>query len=179
MLEHEDLAHHETQEVVMEQLLFHPKVVHLPMALAVLMPFVSAGLLAAWWTGRLPRRTWLVAVLLQSVLLGSGIVALKTGEADEERVERVVAERPIEAHEEAAEAFVWAAGAILLLHAVAAALRREDLARTAAGAAVVGTLLVLLLGYRVGEAGGRLVYEHGAADAYRTGTAAAAPTHDD
>ncbi len=163
----------------MDQLLFHPKVVHLPVALAVLMPLVSGGLLLAWWTQALPRRTWIVAVLLQAMLVASGVVALRTGEAEEERVERVVAEKLIEAHEEAAEAFVWGAGAILLIHLAAAALRREEAARMAAGAAVLGTLVVLFLGYRTGEAGGRLVYEHGAATAYTAGAPLAAPPHDD
>ena len=31
----------------------HPMLVHLPIALAVLMPLVSAGLLIAWWRGAL------------------------------------------------------------------------------------------------------------------------------
>lgn len=150
----------------MDQLFFHPKVVHLPMALAVLMPLVSAGLLAAWTTGTLPRRAWVGAVILQALLVGSGVVALRSGEAEEERVERVVAERFIEEHEEAAERFVWGAGAILVLHLAAAVLRREALARMLAAAATVGTLLVLFLGYRTGEAGGALVYRHGAASAY-------------
>lgn len=156
----------------MDQLFFHPKVVHLPMALAVLMPLVSAGLLAAWWRGMLPRRAWMMAVALQLVLVGSSVVALRSGEGEEERVERVVAEHLIEAHEDAAEAFVWGAGAILVLQLVAAALRRDETARAAAAVATVGTLLVLLLGYRTGEAGGRLVYQHGAASAY-TGDAPA------
>lgn len=150
----------------MDLLLFHPKVVHLPIALAVLMPLVSAGILAAWWSKLLPRRTWIVAVVLQATLVGSGIVALRTGEAEEDRVERVVAESVIEAHAEAAEAFVWAAGAILLLHLAASLFRQEKLARTAALAATAGTFLVLLLGYRTGQAGGDLVYKHGAAAAY-------------
>ncbi len=167
----------------MDQLFFHPKLVHLPMALAVLMPLVSGGLLAAWWAGALPRRAWTVAVALQVVLLLSGVMALRSGEHEEERVERIVAENLIEAHEEAAETFVWAAGAILALQLVASALRREETARAAAAAAVAGTLLVLFLGYRTGEAGGRLVYEHGAANAYTgasgTGGSAEHPVHDD
>ncbi len=149
-------------------ILFHPKVIHLPMALAVLMPLVSAGLLAAWSTARLPRRAWVVAVLLQVVLVASGVVALRSGEAEEERVERVVAENLIEAHAEAAEVFVWGAAAILVLQLAAAVLRRESLARAVAAVATVGTLVVLFLGYRTGEAGGRLVYQHGAASAYAT-----------
>ena len=61
----------------MEQILFHPKVVHLPMALAVLMPLVSAGLLAAWSMALLPRRAWVVAMALQALLVASGVVALR------------------------------------------------------------------------------------------------------
>ena len=33
----------------MENLLFHPKVVHIPIALAGLMPLVAGGVLVAWW----------------------------------------------------------------------------------------------------------------------------------
>jgi uncharacterized membrane protein len=150
----------------MDLLPLHPKIVHLPIALAVLMPVMSAGLLAAWWAALLPRRTWLIAVLLQGLLLASGVAALRTGETEEDRVERVVAERSIESHAAAAERFVWAAGAVLLLAIAGAAARNDAYARKAAIATTLGTLLVLFLGYRTGEAGGRLVYEHGAANAY-------------
>ena len=42
----------------MDTLPLHPKIVHLPIALAVLMPLITAGLLIAWWRDMLPRRTW-------------------------------------------------------------------------------------------------------------------------
>ena len=42
----------------METLPLHPKIVHLPIALAVLMPLITAGLLIAWWRDMLPRRAW-------------------------------------------------------------------------------------------------------------------------
>ncbi len=144
----------------------HPKIVHLPIALAVLMPVMSAGLLAAWWGELLPRRTWLIAVLLQGLLLAGGVAAMRTGQTEEDRVERVVAERLIESHETAAERFVWAAGAVLLLAIAAATVPNDAYARRAAIATTLGTLLVLFLGHRTGEAGGRLVYQHGAANAY-------------
>lgn len=150
----------------MDLLPLHPKIVHLPIALAVLMPLLSAGLLAAWWTEVLPRRAWIIAVLLQGLLLGSGFASLRTGEGEEDRVERVVAGSLIEAHEEAAEAFVWGTAAALLLAIAAAAIRNDRRARVAAAAATLSTLVVLFLGYRTGEAGGRLVYQHGAANAY-------------
>lgn len=153
----------------MHALLFHPKVVHVPMALGILMPLIAGGLLLAWWRSWLPRRGWILAIGLQAILFGSGIVALRTGEAEEDRVERVVAERFIEAHEEAAEVFVWTSGGVLGLMILAAALGSRRSALPTAAVATLGTLLVLGLGYRTGQAGGKLVYEHGAAQAYASG----------
>lgn len=150
----------------MDSLLFHPKLVHLPIALGVLMPLVAGGLLVAWWRELLPRRSWAIAIALQGILLGSGIVALRSGEVEEETVESVVPETAIEAHEEAATAFVWASGAVLLLMVLPFALPAEKARLPLAAGAVVGTLVVLALGHRTGEAGGHLVYEHGAAQAY-------------
>lgn len=156
----------ERREIAIDSLLFHPKVVHLPMALAVLMPLVAGGLLLAWWRAWLPRRAWLVAIGLQAALLGSGALSLQSGEREEERVERVVAERLIEAHEDAAQSFVVASGGVLAAMVLAAALGPRRASLPLAAAATLGTLLVLVLGYRTGDAGGRLVYEHGAARAY-------------
>lgn len=150
----------------MDGLLFHPKVVHIPMALGVLMPLIAGGLLLSWWRDWLPRRAWFVGVALQAILLGSGALSLSSGEAEEERIERVVAERFIEAHEQAAEVFVWASGGVLGLMLLASALGARRAALPTASAATLGTFLVLGLGYRTGEAGGRLVYEQGAAQAY-------------
>ncbi len=150
----------------LDQLLFHPKIVHLPIALGVLMPPVALGVLLAWWRGRLPRQTWIVVIALQATLVGTGFLALESGEADEEIVERVVAEAPIEAHEEAAEVFFWASVGVLGLMLVGGLLPRRAARLSVATAAVLGTLVVLGLGYRTGEAGGQLVYRHGAAQVH-------------
>ena len=147
----------------MDQLLFHPKLVHLPMALAVLMPLVTGGVLFAWWRGWLDRRVWVLALLLQAALVGSGLVAINSGETEEERVEQVVPEEYIEAHEEAAEVFVWASAALLLLMAMPLVLPEGRARQAASLGALLGTLIVFGLGYNVGEGGGNLVYEHGAA----------------
>lgn len=154
----------------MDELFFHPRMVHIPIALGALMPLVAAGLLLAWWRKWLPRRGWLVALGLQAILVGSGVVALRTGEAHEERVERVVAKRFIHRHEEAAEVFVWTAGAVLGVMVLALALPSRRWRLALATAAVVGTLVDFGLGYRTGQLGGELVYVHGAAEAHLPGS---------
>lgn len=72
----------------------------------------------------------------------------------------------VETHEEAAEAFVWASAAVLLLMALPLALPDGRGRQAASLGALLGTLIVFGLGYRVGETGGKLVYQHGAAQAY-------------
>ncbi|HEX5067013.1 MAG TPA: DUF2231 domain-containing protein [Myxococcota bacterium] len=147
----------------------HPAVVHLPIALAVLVPgFALAGIFLIF-KGLLPARIWAGVVLLQLLLLGSGWLALETGEQEEERVERVVAERYIETHEEAADRFLVVAGIGLLLTAGGLLPGRAGAAGRVAGA--LASLAVLAAGVAVGHSGGELVYKHGAASAY-----VAAPT---
>jgi len=77
----------------MDPLPLHPKLVHLPIALAVLAPLLALGVIAAWRTAFLPRRSWILVVVLQALLVGSGWAALSTGQDEENTVGRVV-ERP-------------------------------------------------------------------------------------
>lgn len=158
----------------METLPLHPKLVHLPMALAVLMPLIAGGLLLAWWRDVLPRRAWWGAVLLQAALMVSGLASFNTGERDEERVEAVVGDAPIETHEEAATMFLIGGGVTLAL-LLAAALVPLGLARTLALAGTLSTVAVLWLGVRVGEAGGKLVYQHNAGAAFSQPAIGGAP----
>jgi uncharacterized membrane protein len=116
----------------------HPAVVHLPIALAVLMPLLAAAAAFAIARGLLPARAWLVVAVLQLLLVGSAWTAVETGENEEERVERIVAEQHIEAHEEAADRFLIVAGVAALL--VAAGLLPD---RRGRGGRVIGTLASL------------------------------------
>ncbi len=150
----------------MDQLLFHPKIVHLPIGLAVLMPLLATGVALAWWRGWLDRRVWVIVLILQAALVGSGFLAMNTGETEEERVEEVVAERYIEAHEEAAEIFVWASALTLAIMVLPLFLAEGSLRNGAVVTACIASALVLAFAFRAGEAGGRLVYEHGAAQVY-------------
>lgn len=147
----------------MDLTLLHPKLVHVPMALAVLMPLVMTGVLVMWRRGLVPRAAWGLAVALQAILVLSAAASLKTGEIDEDHVEDRVPKAALDRHEDAAEVFVWAGAAVLALAAAALFTRTAGASQAIALAATVGTVVVFGLGYRVGEAGGALVYQHGAA----------------
>jgi len=150
----------------MDSLLFHPKIVHFPIALAALMPAISLGLLLAWWRGWLPARVWWIAVLLQAVLVGSGWLALRTGEDEEETVERVVSGRLVHEHEEAAEAFMTGGWVVLAATFLAGLTAKKKWGLPLAAVATLLACGQLVLGVRAGEKGGDLVYRHGAASAY-------------
>jgi hypothetical protein len=151
---------------LMDELLFHPKTVHLPLALGMLMPLIAGGVLFAWWRKWLPARAWVIAVVLQALLAASGFVAQRSGEGEEHRVEKVVDEEFVHRHERAAENFVWASVGVFLVMALALPLLSRRVGAIAAIVATLGTLIVFALGYRTGQAGGELVYRHGATRAY-------------
>lgn len=144
----------------------HPVMVHLPLALAILMPLFAA--VAAWglWTGRIGRRAWLGIAALQLLLVLTAVVAIKTGERDEDRVEAVVPDQAMHRHEAYAEQFAWGAGAVLGLAMVGLI---PAAGRGFALVTFLGTLAVAGLALRVGHAGGQLVYVHNAGAAYGAG----------
>lgn len=152
----------------MTSLPLHPAIVHLPLGLAFVMPVLGVGFAWALWTGRIQRRSWTAIVALQGVLLGAGLVAMNTGEREEDRVEAVVPHVALEQHEALAEQFVWATGGTLLLAAVVLVFRRPTAVRALATATVLGTVVVTASAVRVGHAGGQLVYTHNAGAAYST-----------
>ncbi len=149
----------------------HPALVHFPIVLALLAPLLAGGFFWAIQTGRLPARAWLAVIALQAVIFGSAWFTAETGEEEEERVERVVREDPIEEHEEAAEWFIWIAG--LTLPIAGAGIFAGSPGTGARALAVVGTLVAAAAVAQVGHTGGELVYKHGAAVAYLDGPEAA------
>ena len=84
----------------------HPKLVHVPMALCVLMPAVAAlawlGIHRGWFT----PRVWLLVAFLQFATLVGGAAALWSGLQDGEKVEGYASEEALETHEDRAYAFV-------------------------------------------------------------------------
>jgi uncharacterized membrane protein len=150
----------------MASLPLHPALVHLPLGLAFVMPFLAIGFAWALWKERIQARAWLAIVALQAVLLGAGLVAMNTGEREEGRVERIVPEAALEQHEGYAEQFMWATGVTLVLAGLVLTSRKRSLTQSLALATVAGTVIVAAAALRVGHAGGRLVYAHNAGAAY-------------
>jgi len=139
------------------------------MALMAIIPVLILFVAIALWRKWLPGRAWFLVVAFQAALLASSVVALNTGEQDEELVEKVVAEAALESHEDAAKSFTFGAAIVLLLGLTPLAFRkRESLQRIAAGTTLLGSLALLGMGVNVGHKGGELVYAHGAAQAHST-----------
>jgi hypothetical protein len=143
----------------------HPALVHTPLGTASVLPLLALLLVGAMWAGWLPRRAYWLAVALNVVMLGSGMAAKQTGEAEEERVEDQVPHDAIEDHEHAADRFVIGTGVLLLVGLAGVLIRREDAGRWIVTGAALGTLVTAKLAYDVGRLGGVLVYVHDAAAA--------------
>lgn len=146
----------------------HPAIVHFPLVLAILLPIFAAGALWAIHQGARPTRAWALPLALAGALTVSAFVALRTGESQEERVEAVVPEQALHAHEEAGERFLVLSGILTVLMAGGL------LAGTAGTAArlvdTVGAAALVVAAVQVGDAGGELVYRHDAASVYVSGS---------
>jgi hypothetical protein len=150
----------------------HPAIVHFPVVLAFLLPIFAVGALWTIRRGAQPRRAWAVPLALAGALMLSAWAAAQSGEAQEERVERVVADAPLDVHEEAAEVFIAASAVVLLL--MMAGLAPGIAGKSARVIGTVGALALVGGAAWVGHSGGQLVYQHGAATAY-TGSDAGQP----
>jgi uncharacterized membrane protein len=144
----------------MQEIPLHPAIVHVPLGLSLVMPFVAAAIALALRKGWATKPMWLVVVALQAAVLVGGLVAMNSGEDEEETVEKVVNERFIEEHEERAEAFVWSAGITLALSVAVLVVGPQQIG-TAAMVTALAAAITLGLGYRVGHSGGELVFKHG------------------
>lgn len=144
----------------------HPQFVHLPIALAFITPLLGIGVLIAWLRGALARKTWLIIVACQALLVISTFVAMQTGEQDEHTAEKAISHSEIHEHEEAGEALFWSAILTLLLSAGVVGVKREKIALSLGAITLITGLGGSFFAYRAGAMGGALVYEYGAARAF-------------
>jgi uncharacterized membrane protein len=155
----------------------HPALVHVPLGLAVGAPVVAIAVLVAVWRGWLPARAWLVVTIVQLMIAGGTFVAVSTGQDEEEKVEKIVPEEAIEEHEESGKWFQWTALIAAVFSVMVVVAEKHPIGRPAMILATVLTLLVAAVAVRTGQLGGKLVYEHGAAEAH-TGDRPPAADHD-
>ena len=146
----------------------HPAVVHFPIVFAFLLPLFALGALLAIRKGARPLRAWSLPLGLAAALTMSSWVAVQTGEGEGERVERVVADQPLDSHEESAELFLTLSGVLLLIAAVG--LAPGLIGRAGRVTAALGAVALVVTAANVGHSGGELVYRHGAASAYAPAT---------
>lgn len=147
---------------------WHPKLVHVPIALCILMPPVTIGILLLVRLGWMDRRSLLVAAGLQVALAGASLMALYTGHQDAVAVEGYASDAAMDAHDTRAHQFVYVAVATVgLFGFLLYSGRKPHLQRAAAAAVVAAVVAQGYAGYRVGDAGGRLVYVSAAADAHK------------
>ncbi|MAD61205.1 MAG: hypothetical protein CMH49_06820 [Myxococcales bacterium] len=144
----------------------HPKIVHIPLALAVILPMLNMTLILSWWRQWLPRRVWLISACLHAVMTFGSLVAMQTGESDLDVVEKVVNKSKITEHEEAAELFLWANVMTMLLALVAAIAENEKQGLQFAIICTVLSAVGAFLAIEAGDYGGKLVYKYGAGRAF-------------
>lgn len=148
----------------MTNLPLHPALVHLPLALAVLVPLVALFVWLGQKSGKLSPQTWMLVIGLQLLLVGSGYLSMQLGENDEETVEHFVKnEAAIETHEEAAELFVFSEAALLVLIIAAGFLGKIPYLKPFS---VLTSVVLMITALNAGHTGGKLIYEEGAAQAY-------------
>lgn len=168
----------------------HPAVVHVPLGLAMVSPvlfFLLWFMIRKEW---LPARAWVLAVVIQALLVGSALYAKELGEEDKEKVEKTLSENQdrhhehhagpvmkdkhehsdqehseVEHHEHIAERFIKVEVALLIL-VLSGLLTRFSFSNQVRFFTVLASLAALYFAYETGHSGGEMVYVKGGAKAY-------------
>lgn len=138
----------------------HPAVVHLPIALAVLLPLFTIAALLAIWRGAKPRSSWGVVVALQLLLCIGAWAAEETGERDEDFFKTGAVHEVLKDHQDLASIFIataWGALALAVL-----GLMGNKVGKICRSIYLLASVGLLILGGIVGHRGGQLIYPDGA-----------------
>lgn len=143
----------------------HPSIVHLPLALTFLLPFLVLVFAWAIKSGKMSKEMWLVIVGMQILVTATGYLSLETGETDEQKVSAIVSKKIVHEHEEAAEIFVGTT-VISLASGIVAWFLQPAFQDKARFAVIFLSLLPVFFGWQAGKLGGEIVYRHGGASAH-------------
>jgi hypothetical protein len=149
--------------------------VHFPIVLMVFLPLVTAVVLWRLHDGA-RSRLWGYVVLTAALVVGSALVSKETGEDQGDRVEKVVPESALDAHEDAADVFTIVA--LVVLGTALLGLAPGTVGRSARLLTLAGTLALGYFGWRVGDLGGKLVYQYDAGSAYGSTTVGPGPARE-
>ncbi|MCB0376962.1 MAG: hypothetical protein KDD33_00590 [Bdellovibrionales bacterium] len=144
---------------------YHPMVVHLPIALAIIIPILSLFLWGAIKCKKASAKSWGILVVLTALYLVSSLAAVKSGEFDEDLVEDKIGKKLVHEHEERGEKIPWVAGVLLIAYTVTYVTGRSKLSWTHKLCTVLSIAAVYPI-ILAGHSGGQLVYKHGAASAH-------------
>lgn len=142
----------------------HPALVHLPLGIAMIMPFLTGFVYYFIKKGKLPDNAWVITVFLQLFLVIGAFASLQSGERDEEFVEKVLSEELIEQHEDIGKIFMAISAITMII--LAAGLMKSTPIPLLRIIGIAATLAVLGTGMYTGKLGGELVYAQGGARAF-------------
>ncbi len=150
--------------LIMPNLPLHPIVVHFPIALGMTAPLFISIVWLGIYRWNWPVKTWSLVIILHAAMMISAFTAVKTGEMDEEKVERVVSEKALHDHEELGETIPWVFAGLLGLSALPLLITSKR--KMFATLTLTMSFASLAPIVATGHSGGKLVYQEGAADAH-------------
>lgn len=150
----------------MEPLPTHPIVVHLPIALAIVLPVLSSAIGYAVWKGNASGGAWAWVLAAHFVLFASAGAATLLGEADARRIQTRMDAAALDTHEGDGKRVLWAAAVAFGLALAGLVLQRRRQRNVAMAATFAAALACAALAIVAGHGGAVLVYRHGAAAAW-------------
>lgn len=151
---------------------FHPQIVHLPLALSVILPFLAFAVTVCIRKQKFSSHVWILVACLQVLTTASGYLAMETGEEDERAVSNLIGKPLVHEHEEKAEMFVAfsVAASVVAIATVVVKTSAQFYLMLVTVALMLGQSA---LGWRTGRSGGELIYVHKAANAHTVSVPAA------
>ena len=141
----------------------HPLLVHFPIVLTFCLPVLLFIFWIAERKGWVSQKIWWIAFTLSLANPLTSFLALRTGEQDEDLVEKFVSENLIEAHEEWGELVLWMGIGVCALLLAQVLFKRFNFLKLLTLLFALAAVFPMI---QAGHTGGELVYKHGAAQAH-------------